>query len=222
MIDDIAMSRVPAGNMQIAGGRGGPRRILRIEPFEIGVFAVTQEQVAELIGEGGNFPRRPATGLSWFRAVRLCNAASEWEGFEPAYTFDGEDVTWHLDSDGYRLPSEAEWEYACRAGSTAAQYGPIGEVAWTARDGLRHPADVGGRLPNLHGMFDTLGNVWEWCWDLLDADRSDDVRVFRGGGFLDDPQSVGASVRRGDRARSTHPDVGLRFARGPLDAVPVL
>ena len=121
-----------------------------------------------MIGETASHPRRPATGVSWLRAIRFCNAASEWEGLDPAYTFDGEDVTWHVDADGYRLPTEAEWEFACRAGSTGPHYGPLAEVAWTSADGVTTPQEVGGKLPNLNGLFDTLGNVWEWCWDLLD------------------------------------------------------
>jgi formylglycine-generating enzyme len=215
---DIEMARIPGGTVQLHDARRKLRWSVELEPFEIGVFAVTEEQAAELIGMPSQHPRRPVTGVSWLRAVRFCNAASEWEGLDPAYTFDGEDVTWHVDADGFRLPTEAEWESACRAGSTGAHYGPLAEVAWTSADGLGAPADVGGRLPNLNGLFDTLGNAWEWCWDLLDPARYDDYRVFRGGGFADDAWSVRASTRRGGPPRSSHEDVGFRVARGGFDA----
>lgn len=215
---DIEMARVAGGTVTLHDARRKQRWSVELEPFEIGVFAVTEEQAAELIGLPSAHPRRPVTGISWLRAVRFCNAASEWEGLDPAYSFDGEDVTWHVDADGFRLPTEAEWEFACRAGSTGAHYGPLAEVAWTSADGLSAPADVGGRLPNLNGLFDTLGNAWEWCWDLLDPARYDDYRVFRGGGFADDAWSVRAGTRRGGPPRSTHEDVGLRVARGGFDA----
>lgn len=211
------MASIPGGTVRMHDARRRHRWEVALEPFELGVFAVTQEQLAELLGESAAHPRRPATGLSWLRAIRTCNAASEWEGLEPAYTLDGEDVTWHVDSDGYRLPTEAEWEHACRAGSTGAHYGPLGDIAWTSADGLTAPKDVGGRLPNLHGLFDTLGNAWEWCWDLLDPARYGDYRVFRGGGFADDVQSVRASTRRGGHPRTGLEDVGFRFARGGFD-----
>lgn len=215
---DIEMARIAGSTVQLHDARRKRRWSVELEPFEIGVFAVTQEQAAELIGLPSSHPRRPVTGVSWLRAVRFCNAASEWEGLDPAYSFDGEDVTWHVDADGFRLPTEAEWEFASRAGSTGAHYGPLAEVAWTSADGLTAPADVGGRLPNLNGLFDTLGNTWEWCWDLLDPARYDDYRVFRGGGFADDAWSARASTRRGGPPRSTHEDVGLRVARGGFDA----
>ncbi|WP_290471368.1 SUMF1/EgtB/PvdO family nonheme iron enzyme [Leifsonia sp. 71-9] len=215
---DIEMARIAGGTVTLHDARRKQRWSVELEPFEIGVFAVTEEQAAELLGLPSTHPRRPVTGVSWLRAVRFCNAASEWEGLDPAYSFDGEDVTWHVDADGFRLPTEAEWEFACRAGSTGAHYGPLAEVAWTSADGLSAPADVGGRLPNLNGLFDTLGNAWEWCWDLLDPARYDDYRVFRGGGFADDAWSVRASTRRGGPPRSTHEDVGLRLARGSFDA----
>lgn len=212
------MARIAGAELTVRDVRRKQRWTIGIEPFEIGVFAVTGEQVAELIGEQTGGPRRPATGVSWLRAIRICNAASEWEGLESAYSFDGEQVAWDPESDGYRLPTEAEWELACRAGSTTPQYGPIRQVAWTALDGLRHPQDVGARLPNLNGMFDALGNVWEWCWDLLDPELSDTDRVIRGGGFLDDPQNVAASIRRGSDPRSGHGDLGFRLARGPRES----
>jgi len=215
---DIEMARIAGGTVTLHDARRKQRWSVELEPFEIGVFAVTEEQAAELLGLPSTHPRRPVTGVSWLRAVRFCNAASEWEGLDPAYSLDGEDVTWHVDADGFRLPTEAEWEFACRAGSTGAHYGPLAEVAWTSADGLSAPADVGGRLPNLNGLFDTLGNAWEWCWDLLDPARYDDYRVFRGGGFADDAWSVRASTRRGGPPRSTHEDVGLRLARGGFDA----
>ncbi len=211
------MRAIAGGAVTLHDARRTEHRTIELEPFEIGVLAVTEEQFAEVLGVPSRHPRRPARDLSWLRAVRFCNAASEWEGLDPAYTFDGEDVTWHVDSDGYRLPTEPEWEFACRAGSTGPHYAPLADAAWTALDGVGSPQDVGGKLPNLNGLFDTLGNVWEWCWDLLDPGRYDDYRVFRGGGFADDAWSVRAGVRRGGAPRMHHDDVGMRLARGGFE-----
>lgn len=211
------MAKVPAGSVTLHDARRKLQRTVELEPFEIGAYPVTEEQFAEILGIAAEHPRRPARDLSWLRAIRFCNAASEWEGLESAYSFNGEEITWHVDSDGYRLPTEAEWEYACRAGSTGPHYGLLSDVAWTSADGIRSPQNVGGKLPNLNGLFDTLGNVWEWCWDLLDPARYDDYRVFRGGGFADDAWSVRASVRRGGAPRMHHDDVGVRLARGGFD-----
>jgi formylglycine-generating enzyme required for sulfatase activity len=216
-MNDVEMARIGAGAVTLHDARRRIRRTVALEPFEIGVYPVTQEQLAELLGITATHPRRPAGGVSWQRAIRFCNAASEWEGLDPAYAFDGETVTWDATSEGYRLPTEAEWEFACRAGSVGPHYGPLAEVAWTSFDGVSAPQDVGGKHPNLNGLFDTLGNVWEWCWDLLDPARYDDYRVFRGGGFADDAWSVRASVRRGGAPRMHHEDVGFRLARGGFE-----
>lgn len=216
-MSDFELAAISAGTVSLHDARRQERRDVTLEPFEIGVYPVTEEQLAEVLGIPARHPRRPAADLSWLRAVHLCNAASEWEGLERSYSFDGEDVTWDTTADGYRLPTEAEWEFACRAGSTGPHYAPLADAAWTAADGVSSPQDVGGKLPNLNGLFDTLGNVWEWCWDLLDPARYDDYRVFRGGGFADDAWSVRASVRRGGAPRMHHDDVGLRLARGAFD-----
>jgi len=213
-VEDLELAHIPAGSVTMHDARRELRWTVDLEPFEIGVFAVTEAQLAELLGEAASHPRRPAVEVSWQRAIRFCNAASEWEGLDHAYSFDGEEVTWDVEADGYRLPTEAEWEYACRAGSTGPHYGPLLEVAWTSADGVTAPQEVGVKLPNLNGLFDTLGNVWEWCWDLLDPARYDDYRVFRGGGFADDAWSVRASVRRGGSPRLAQDDLGFRVARG--------
>ncbi|MDU0368226.1 SUMF1/EgtB/PvdO family nonheme iron enzyme [Microbacterium sp. NPDC089180] len=213
---DVEMARIPAGRVLRGDQRGAERREIEVASFEIGVYPLTEEQLAELLGIPSRHPRRPATQLSWLRAIRLCNALSEWEGLDPLYSFDGEVVTADADADGFRLPTEDEWEYACRAGSTGPAYGPVREVAWTAGDGLSGPVDVGARMPNLHGLFDTLGNVWEWCSDLYDPEGESDARVFRGGGWSDAPALVRASARRGGRPRDAFDDVGVRVARGPL------
>lgn len=215
---DLELASIPAGTVTLHDARRKACRAVTLEAFEISVFAVTEGQLAEMLGVTAEHPRRPAVEVSWQRAIAFCNAASEWEGLDPAYTFEGEDVTWHVDSDGYRLPTEAEWEHACRAGSVGPHYGPLADIAWTERDGVTHPQEVGGKLPNLHGLFDTLGNVWEWCWDLLDPARYGEYRVFRGGGFADSEWSVRASTRRGGAPRLQQDDIGFRVARGGFDA----
>ncbi|WP_396653118.1 formylglycine-generating enzyme family protein [Microbacterium resistens] len=213
------MASLPGGTVELHDARAERRWSVELEPFEIGVYPVTEEQLAELLGVTSHHPRRPAADVSWLRAIRICNAASEWEGLDPVYRFEGEEVSWAVDADGYRLPTEAEWEYACRAGSTGPHYGPLREVAWTTADGVSSPQDVGGKMPNLNGLFDTLGNVWEWCWDFLDPARYGEYRVFRGGGFADEAWSARASSRRGGAPRMHHEDVGLRLARGGFETV---
>lgn len=211
------MARIRSGEIVLQDARRKVQRAVELESFEIGVYPVTEEQMAEVLGIPARHPRRPASDLSWLRAVHFCNALSEWEGLEQAYFFDGEDVTWDATSEGFRLPTEAEWEFACRAGSVGPHYAPLADAAWTAADGVTAPPEVGGKIPNLNGLFDTLGNVWEWCWDLLDPARYDEYRTFRGGGYADDAWSVRASVRRGGAPRMHHPDVGMRVARGGFD-----
>lgn len=211
---------LPAGQVGLHDARRRRRWTIELEAFDIGLIPVTWDQYTQVTGDmrsTASTASSPVTDLSWLDAIMFCNTASIRDGLPPAYVVDGETVMWLTDASGYRLPTEAEWEYACRAGTTGPHYGPLERIAWTADDQVDEPQSVGGKQPNAFGLHDTLGNVWEWCWDLLDPARYGDYRVFRGGGYADKPWSVRASTRRGGAPGMSHPDVGLRLARGAFD-----
>ncbi|QDV38848.1 formylglycine-generating enzyme family protein [Tautonia plasticadhaerens] len=185
----------------------------------------------------------PAAAVSWYDAARFCNWASQLEGLPedqwcypepvgPGMTLPDD----HLDRLGYRLPTEAEWEYACRAGSAASR--PFGgsdprleHYAWSITNADRQLHPVGSLKPNDLGVFDLLGNASEWCDapyaeefppaegdavpDLLrPSPLSDDVgRVLRGGSFRDTAPDLRSASRTGDRPGYVCPGYGFRLAR---------
>ena len=170
----------------------------------------------------------PVEQVSWFDAIGYCNTLSRNEGLEEAYVIVRKSsVVWKgLDAPGYRLPTEAEWEYACRAGSTCDRYGDVDDVAWWDGNsgGNSHP--VGQKLPNPWGFFDMLGNVFEWCWDwwgpysqgaVVDpvgpADGS--VRVNRGGGYLSS-----AEYRAGTRGMGPPGETSMFVGFRPVRSYP--
>lgn len=208
---------LPAGQVDLHDARRKRRWTVDLEPFEIGTVPVTMAQYEQIMSDSKTGSQAPLVDISWLHAINFCNEASLNEGLSPAYLFDAGEVIWQTNTSGYRLPTEAEWEYACRAGTAGPHYGPLDAIAWTAKDKLEIPNEVGEKQPNTFGLHDTLGNVWEWCWDLLDPARYGDYRVFRGGGFADEHWSVRASTRRGGAPGMSHPDLGLRLARGAFD-----
>jgi len=148
-------------------------------------------------------------------AVRFCNALSRLGRMTPAYRIRSgdDDVEWDVTAGGYRLPTEAEWEYACRAGTTGPRYGPLDDIAWYRGNSHERLHEVGSKRPNGWGLYDMLGNVWEWCWDVYDAEVYGTYRVLRGGGWSDEHWSCRASVRRRSHPTFTIDDVGFRIAR---------
>ena len=154
--------------------------------------------------------------VTWFDAVRWCNEASAAAGLAEAYVLRNREVSWDVGSNGFRLPTEAEWEYVCRAGAPGPTYGPLPEIAWSAADEVDEPQPVARKAPNAFGIFDMLGNVWEWCWDYADTARYGDYRSLRGGGWADREWSLRASVRRGSAPDAVLEDVGFRVARGAV------
>jgi formylglycine-generating enzyme required for sulfatase activity len=203
-----------------------PQHRVEVGAFLMGKYAVTQAEYEAVTGTNPSAhkgPREPVTEVSWVDAARFCNLLSEREKYERAYEIKGEVVTWREEADGYRLPTEAEWEYAARAGTqTAWSFGDdeskVGEYAWFSQNSANHPRPVGERLPNPWGLFDMHGNAWEWCWDVYGpysgASRSVGDRALRGGSFMRDPGGLRSARRIRDKPVFRDWSIGFRCARG--------
>ena len=111
---------------------------------------------------------------------------------------------------GFRLPTDAEWEYACRAGTRGPRYGLLDEIAWYRDNSEARPRPVGLKAPNAWELHDMLGNVWEWCDDLYDPEVYGTYRIFRGGGWADQDRGVLATNRRRSHPSFAIDDLGFR------------
>jgi sulfatase modifying factor 1 len=211
----MTMVAVPAGNVTISDRRTRSSWHVDVKRYLLADCPVTQATYLEVSESGsrGTLTQLPAESVSWFDAIHFCNALSEQEGLAAAYDVQAEHVEWDAKADGFRLPTEAEWEHACRAGTTGARYGELDDIAWYRSNSGGHPHDVGGKQPNGWGLYDMLGNVWEWCWDTYDPEVYGDYRVLRGGGWFDENWSCRASVRRRSHPTFQIDDVGFRVAR---------
>jgi formylglycine-generating enzyme required for sulfatase activity len=198
--------------------------------FYIGTTEVTQalyeavmgDNPASNYGRDGDCATCPVETVSWYDAVAFCNALSELEDLENAYDISGDTVTLNEGVRGYRLPTEAEWEYAARAGESYIYSGSddIDEVAWYELNSGGRSHGVGTLEANAWGLHDMSGNVWEWAWDYYGDYDSGYVkdpegpptgvyRVFRGGSFDDSADGSRAAYRN-----RNYPDVAYVVVRG--------
>ncbi|MCG8419442.1 MAG: formylglycine-generating enzyme family protein [Proteobacteria bacterium] len=151
---------------------------VQVSPFSISENEVTQAQWALVMNENpskcanqGCSPDRPVQNVSWRDAIEFLNRLSKREQRTPCYSGKGDDIEWNQTCDGFRLPTEAEWEYACRAGSqTAYSFGDdaskLGEYGWYGQEHSKRAAHpVAGKESNKWGLYDMHGNVLEWVWD---------------------------------------------------------
>ncbi len=235
------------------------RHRVRVSSFAMAKVPVTQTLYREVMGvnpshhigddllaeyQGSDLP---AEQVSWFDAVRFCNRLSEQAGLRPCYRImepkkaAGEgredqktglpEVEWIQSTNGYRLPTEAEWEYACRAGTaTTFSFGDhptqLAEYAWFDDNSEQRTHEVGTKKPNKWGLHDLHGNVWEWCWDYYDdyravsgivnnpvGPRSGSGRVARGGSLVNEPWFLRSAYRLWVQPEDGVRNVGFRCVR---------
>jgi len=176
-------------------------------------------------------PTWPAVHVSWNQAATYCNQLSKRYSYAPCYQQTGLDMLWYgPDCQGFRLPTEAEWEYAARGGTTGQRYGELAAIAWTQDNSSngdagmqRHP--VGQLAANPWGLHDMLGNVAEWVWDYegpyaVDAVQTNPKgpdkaanRVFRGGSYKYPAAEARAGFRAGYGAGNQVEFIGFRCVR---------
>ena len=207
---------IPEGEILLRDDRKKTQWIVWIKPFLLSRFPVTQELYFAVTDEApstfkGN--QKPIETVSWKDAVTFCNKLSVTFDLQPCYQI-GNGVAFDESANGFRLPTEAEWEYACKAGSTNPRYGELDAIAWYKRNSGGSTHDVGLKQPNAWELYDMLGNVWEWCNDVYDETVYGSYRVFRGGGWCDDERGVLATNRRRSHPTSFKiDDLGFRIAR---------
>ncbi len=175
--------------------------------------------------EGNN----PAVNLSWYAAANYCNWVGTQLGFAQVYTIQGTNVSTNWNAKGFRLPTEAEWEYAARGGPVQQDFtysgsNEIAEVAWYGGNSGSRTRPVATRKPNTLGVFDMSGNAWEWCWDWRDdydpsakinphGPDTGSLRVLRGGSWNYGAEDCRVANRGSNNPGYARLDYGFRLAR---------
>jgi formylglycine-generating enzyme required for sulfatase activity len=227
----VEMVYVPGGEFLMGNDRGNPDEApahkVRLGEFLMDKFEVTHERFvkAQLPNPSHwqDNPQKPVERVRWRDAKRYCNERSLMEGLKPCY--NEKTVDWDCDysANGYRLPTEAEWEFACRAGSPGpydfGRADKLRQYAWMADNSDQKTHPVGQKKPNGLGICDLYGNVSEWCEDVYSptyykessavdppgpSNPGKDVkRVIRGGSWKSSPDRCQATARQGERTGDT-------------------
>ncbi|MDI9529911.1 MAG: formylglycine-generating enzyme family protein [Candidatus Cloacimonadota bacterium] len=211
-----------------------PVHKVTVSPFWIGKYEVTQAEWKEVMNSNPSYwkgDQLPVEQVNWFDAVDYCNKLSIKEGLTPCYSGSGKYITCDWTANGYRLPTEAEWEFAAREGVKDKGYmysasNDINSVAWYWDNAGKQTHSVGSKAANELGIYDMSGNVWEWCWDWYDegyyakspgldprgAD-SGSYRVLRGGSWLNDDNFCRVANRFIFNPDCSYNNFGFRVSR---------
>lgn len=216
VINDLFVT-IPTGNVDMKDDRTKRSWSVNVESFELSKWPMTQELYKTIAHKNPSTfkgEKLPVETVCWIDAVIFCNRLSDSLQKQKCYTIDlpTQKVALNLNCNGFRLPTEAEWQYACQAGTKNIRYGELNDIAWYKVNSNNRTQEVGQKKPNEWGLYDMLGNVWEWCADIYDETVYGDYRVFRGGGWCDQERSIMATTRR-----RSHPfsfkidDLGFRI-----------
>jgi len=249
------MVNVPEGSFLMGDTAGGgkddekPVHVVTLSAFSIGKYEVTQSLYESVMGYNpsefktkvDNSSKLPIDNVTWYDAAEFCNKLSEKEKLQPVYAISGREpatghpitsavVTADWSKNGYRLPTEAQWEYTAKGGNDSpgnfmyAGSNNIDDVAWHFDNGGYAPHVVGTKAPNGLGIYDMSGNVWEWCWDEWGRYSSDaqinptgesmvGYYVIRGGSWLQDAENVRSARRSLKKPGELDKYTGLRLVR---------
>jgi len=240
---EISMNPVKEGGFMMGSSNNqldryndeGPLHNVNItDTYYLGIYEVTQEQWEEIMGSqpseniGDNLP---VERVSWFEAIEFCNKLSDRFGLEKVYIISNDQVTYDFSKKGFRLPTEAEWEYAARGGinkdvSLYSGSDNLSEVAWFSGNSGFLTHEVGEKLPNSLGFFDMSGNVYEWCWDWYNSiyygySNSNNPKgpvngkskILRGGAFASVSKYCRLSFRHYGSPNNKTNNAGLRLAK---------
>jgi len=235
------MVPVEGGTFLMGGNDGGsgerPAHTVTLDSFYVGKFEVTQEEWCVVMGKNPSYwvgAKSPVDSVAWYEAVEYCNIRSQKEGLTPCYTGSGDNIACNFAANGYRLPTEAEWEYAGRGGALSGNYkysggNNPGEVAWYAENSTFKNETVGRKKANELGIYDMSGNLWEWCWDWFDKDYYKKSpgqnpqgpaaglrRVMRGGSTFNPENYVKTTFRASQKPNMGSTRLGLRVVRSAI------
>lgn len=215
---DFPMVKIPGGEIELRDDRIKSKWKAEIKPFLLARYPVTMGLYNAITNKSLNSfegDLKPVVNISWNDAISFCNLLSQKAGLKECYSIrnDGENIICDWESDGYRLPSEAEWQYACKSGTTGYRYGELDKIAWYNENSGGKIHEVEKKEPNSWGLYDMLGNIWEWCWDLYDEQVYGSYRIFRGGSWAEEARGCGASCRRRSHPSFCIDDLGFRLAK---------
>jgi formylglycine-generating enzyme len=227
----VEMVYLPGGQFTMGTSQGepdeGPAHAVKLSPFAMDKYLVTHDMFtkAQLPNPSHwqDNPKKPVERVRWRDAKQYCNERSLLEGLKPCYNEKTMDWECDYSANGYRLPTEAEWEYAARAGADGpydfGQPDKLGQYAWFEDNADQKTHPVGQKKPNRWGLYDMYGNVSEWCEDVYSTNyyrQSDPVdphgppspgkdvlRVMRGGSWKSSAAMCRATFRQGQRTGDT-------------------